>query len=121
MPKIPEFTETELWTIQSSVDERFGRHVELQLAAAELRLEPHDRTLTECPTAYWKAGDCHFVVCKTGAGKYRCQFFYSVREEYGTGVREYDDLADCIVSLLQAQADHQSKRKHLFPEENDQR
>jgi hypothetical protein len=25
---------------------------------------------------------------------------------YGTGVEEYDDLSECVVTLLQVQADH---------------
>ncbi len=35
----------------------------------------------------------------------RCQFFYRRRQMYGTGIPEYDDLAECVVSLLQVQAD----------------
>jgi hypothetical protein len=27
----------------------------------------------------------------------------------GTGIKEYNDLLDCLVSLLQVQADHQRK------------
>jgi hypothetical protein len=28
---------------------------------------------------------------------------------YGTGVEEYDDLSECMVSLLQVQADHHAR------------
>jgi len=54
----------------------------------------------------WQAdGGCHFVIFKTGERAYRCQFFYKPDKQMGTGVSEYDDLAECAVALLQAQAD----------------
>ena len=43
--------------------------------------------------------------------------FYKVTEEYGTGVMEYADMADCIIALLQTQADHHSQRIGNFPPE----
>jgi hypothetical protein len=46
------------------------------------------------------------VVVKTGDRNYRCQFFYRIHQMYGTGVEEYDDLTECMVTLLQVQADH---------------
>lgn len=42
---------------------------------------------------------------KTGEPRYRCQFYYRVRQMYGTGEEEYDDLSECMVTLLQVQAD----------------
>ncbi len=55
------------------------------------------------------AQDC--AIFKTGERKYRCQFFFRVHQQYGTGVFEYDDLAECTVSLLQAQADHVAQER----------
>jgi len=43
--------------------------------------------------------------------RYRCQFFYRGYQQYGTGVHEYDDLSECMVSLLQAQADHEARER----------
>jgi hypothetical protein len=48
-----------------------------------------------------------FVVCKVGVGRYRCQFFYSDADHYGTGRDEYDDLRPRVRTLLQVQADHE--------------
>lgn len=111
MSDIADFTEAELRTVRAALEERYGRPVEVELAESELRLNPHSFQLTVCPTLYWKVDDCHFVVFKTGASRYRCQFFYRVREQYGTGIEEYDDLADCVVTLLRVQADHELQRR----------
>ena len=107
--KIPDFTDTELWVIRQAVAERFRKEVEIQQADAELRLDPGDRELTLCPVVYWRDGKAQFVIFKTGAQAYRNQFFYSVREQYGTGRPEYTDIGECVLTLLQVQADHAVK------------
>lgn len=115
MGSIPDFDETEMATIRNRVDERFGEGaVELHHADVELRLDPGSSDLTECPAIYWEAGECHFLVIKTGEG-YRNQFFYSAREQYGTGIEEYSDLDDCVATLLRIQADQESVRRGSFP------
>ena len=112
MVEIPDITETEDWILKTTLKERYGRDVEIQLADAEIRLSPSDRALTSCPVIYWHdEEDCNFVIFKTGDRNYRCQFFYRGYQQYGTGVHEYDDLSECIVSLLQAQADYTAKER----------
>jgi len=112
MAEIADITETERWVLQTTLKERYGRDVEIQLADAEIRLSPSDRDLTSCPVIYWYDEEgCNFVVFKTGDRNYRCQFFYRGYQQYGTGVREYDDLSECIVSLLQAQADYAAEER----------
>lgn len=108
MAGIPDFTETELWTLESTLKERWGddNDIKLQLADADVRLSPSDREATECPMVLWSHQGCNFAIFKTGMQNYRCQFFYRGYQQYGTGVYEYDDMGDCIVSLLQVQADH---------------
>jgi len=34
-----------------------------------------------------------------------------VREQYGTGRQEYDDLSDLVTTLLKLQSDHEAKRE----------
>ena len=103
MPEqIPDFNDTELWVTRQAVSERFRKEVEIQNAAAELRLDPSDRELTLCPVVYWKE--------KAGEKIYRNQFFYSVRDQYGTGHNEYTDVGECVTTPLQVQADHAAKR-----------
>ena len=112
MNRIPDFTDSELWIVRSTLQERYGDHPpELQLAETELRLDLTRTELTLCPAAYWEHGKCHFVIAKTGDKRYRCQFFYRVHQQYGTGRDEYDDLSQCVVTLLQVQADHEAKQR----------
>lgn len=110
MSAIPDFTETELWIVRTTVKERYGEEVELQLAEAELRLDPGSTTMTPCPTLYWAKRGAHFVISKIGESRFRCQFFYRVHHQYGTGRDVYTDLAECVTTLLQVQADDERRR-----------
>ncbi len=110
MSTIPDFTESELDVIREALQERYGIPPEIEHAESEIRLDTEDRELTNCPTVYWQARGCHFVICKTAPGRFRNQFFYSVREQYGTGITEYTDLGECVLTLLRLQADHESQR-----------
>lgn len=108
MKKIPDFTENEVWTIQTTLEERYKAEKELQIAESEIRLSTTDRELTICPAIYWEHENCHFIVFKAGDKRYRCQFFYRVHQQYGTNISEFDDLAECTVVLLQTQVDHEA-------------
>lgn len=112
MTEIPEITDSEQWILGTTLKERYGDEPEVQLADAEVRLSPSDRELASCPVFHWCDKDgCSFVVFKTGDRRYRCQFFYRGYQQYGTGVPEYDDLSECVVSLLQVQADHAANER----------
>lgn len=116
MANIPELTDLEKSIIQQTIDERWGKDkVKAEEVEVEIRLSPVDRTLTECPAMYWEYEDCKFVLAKTGENRYRSQFFYSVKDRFGTGIEEYTDLGDCVLYLLRLQADHESERKQHFP------
>ncbi|OOZ41558.1 hypothetical protein BOW53_03345 [Solemya pervernicosa gill symbiont] len=106
MSTIPDFNDSDLWTIKSTLQERYGHDVELELAETELRLNPSSTEMVPCPTVYWHYDNCNFIICKTGDERFRAQFFFRVHQQYGTGVHEFDNLADCTVTLLQVQADH---------------
>ncbi len=106
-------TDSEQWIVRNSLDERWGKDiVTFDLVDVEVRLDPSDRELTDCPAFYWEQGDCHFVIMKTADRAYRCQFYYGNREQFGTSIPEYGDLSECVVSLLRVQADHESTRRH---------
>lgn len=114
---IPDITKIEQWTLRSCLDERWGKDkIDFSLVDIEARLDPSDRELTECPAFYWEHNDCHFAILKTGDKAFRCQFFYGNREQFGTGVHEYEDLGDCAIELLRLQADHESTRSGMFIE-----
>lgn len=111
LPQIPDFNDSELWTVQSTLKERYGREIDVQLAETEVRLYRHTTDMASCPTLYWQVDSCHFLVVKSGAERYRCQFFYRVHQMYGTGIEEYDNLTECVVTLLQVQADYLAKHR----------
>jgi len=107
MTTIPDFTEAECQRVSAMLLERYGKLVSLQLADSELQLGSNPADLSLCPTIYWNERGAHFVLCKVGENRYRCQFFYSEAEQYGTGRDEYDNLDDCARTLLQVQSDHE--------------
>jgi hypothetical protein len=106
MASAPDITDTEQWVIKTTLRERYGRDLELQLADADIRLHPSDREPTSsCPVILLQPdGGCTFVIFKDGGSNHRRQFFYKPYKQMGTGTDEYDDLAECAVAVLQAQA-----------------
>ena len=111
MTAIADFSEAEIWVIKSTLRERYGHDVEVELAATELRLDPASTQLAECPAVYWFYNGCNFIIVKTGDERYRAQFFYRVHQQYGTGIEEFDNLSDCTVTLLQVQADFDASER----------
>ena len=106
-PPVSDFTEVERELVAALVERRYGTPVAVEPAEAELLLDPTQTGPTTCPTLYWSARAAHFVVCKTGDRRFRCQFFYADADHYGTGRDEYDDLEDCTLAVLRVQADHE--------------
>lgn len=70
MGTIADFSESELWLLRSTLRERYGEELEVQLADSEMRIEAHSTQLHTCPAAYWERDKCHFIVVKTGADHY---------------------------------------------------
>ena len=116
MTNIPDFTAEEIKVVQDTLQERYNHAIETHLADVELRLDKDSTQLSECPAIYWKVDDCNFIICKTGKFRYRNQFYYRGHEQYGTGIEEYDDMLECISTLLRVQADHELERKGAFGE-----
>lgn len=108
--KISPMNDTERWIVSSAVKERYGREVDVQDVETEIRLYADDRELTLCPGLYWNERGCHFVLSKTGDGLYRSMFFYRIRDRFSTGREEYDDIGDCVTTLLKLQSDEEAKR-----------
>ncbi|MDH4189675.1 MAG: hypothetical protein OEW21_05680 [Betaproteobacteria bacterium] len=113
MNPIPDIDDGERWVVESALRERYGQRVQTQLADVELRLTPGEPVLTACPTLYWEERGAAFVLTKVAGGRYRAMFFYPGEvggEQYGAGRPEYDDLSECVLTLLRAQADHEKER-----------
>jgi hypothetical protein len=111
MPRpIPDFTARERNLVDQTLAERFGQSIPLQSVRAEIQLDLLKEDLTECPSISWQESLCHFVVFKTGDSRFRCQFYYTDAEQFGTATPEYDNLGDCLIDLLQVQAKHEEER-----------
>lgn len=102
---VPGFSASDLALVRSTLKERFGHEVEVQEVETEVRLSSADRELTVCPALFWKEEGCAFVVSKTGQANFRAMFYYSVKDRFGTGQEEYDNLGDCVIILLKVQED----------------
>ena len=107
---IPGFSASDLSLARACLKERFGRELEVSEVETEVRLSPADRELALCPALYWKEEGCAFVVAKTGPAAYRAMFFYSVKDRFGTGKEEYDNLGDCMITLLKVQEEEHQRR-----------
>lgn len=114
MTTIADFTDSEQRLVSNVLFQRYGKFVPLQVADAELQLDMASEDLTPCPTLFWSELGAQFVLCKVGESRYRCQFFYSDAEQFGTGRNEYADIEECVMTLLQVQSDHERQRAGLF-------
>jgi hypothetical protein len=110
---IPDFTDSELKLANQSLFERYGRLVALQLADAEIQLNPESEELATCPTLYWEERGAHFVILKLSASRFLGQFFYSETTQFGTGKDAFDNLGDCLITLLQVQSDHERQMQGI--------
>ena len=109
MTPIADFTDTELWIIRTTLKERYRSEVPLHLADTEITLTPDKAGLTSCPAVFWDHNKTSFVIIKVGERRYRCQFFGRNLEMFRPDKHEYDEVADCVVALLQVQADHERR------------
>lgn len=109
MTKISDFTDADRWVVETTLKERYGRLVSVEIADSEIKLDQASAEITLCPTFYWEKGGVEFVIFKVAEDRYRSQFYYSIAEQYGTG-RDFDDLAECVTTTLRLQADHEKDR-----------
>jgi hypothetical protein len=110
---IPKFTDRERNLVRQTIKERYGSDVTFQNVDAELQLNLLKEELTTCPSLTWEDQGAHFVVFKTGDSRFRCQFYYTDVQQFGTGKDEYDNLGDCVITLLQVQADYELERQGI--------
>ena len=110
MSSVADFTEAEQWAVEATLKERWREQdLEIQLADVEIRMHPQDRELTVCPAMFWEVGPTSFVIIKVAERTYRSQFYYRGFQQYGTGKTDYDDITDCVVTMLQVHADKEAK------------
>jgi len=100
--------------VQTAVNGRYGKETELHQGDGEVQLGAGNPGHAECPVLFWRERDANFVIIKAGEGRYRCQFFYTPSEQLSTGVEEFTDIAECVVTLLQVQADNERTPGGMF-------
>jgi hypothetical protein len=105
--KPADFTDSEIKLVNQSLLERYGRAVAVEAVESEVQLDAEGEALTDCPTLYWQERGAHFVVIKIAQSRYTAQFFYSETTQFGTGKPSFDNLGDCVITLLQVQSDHE--------------
>lgn len=108
--KIPDFTETELWAVRSTLKERYGKEVEPQRTDTEVMLGGTDG-MAWCPALFWSAKAANFAIVKLGTKRFRAYFYYHPEYQLGTGIDSYDEIGDCVISVLQVESDHLRKQK----------
>ncbi len=110
MPSVPDITDAEQWVVETTLKERWpDKSIDIQLADVEIKMHPTDRELTVCPAMFWEQDETSFVIIKVAEKTYRSQFYYRGYQQYGTGKSDYDDLTDCVVTMLQVHADKEAK------------
>jgi hypothetical protein len=112
---IPDFTETELWVVRTTLKERYGKEIPIELAEAEVMLGG-EAGLAWCPTLWWFAKGASFAIIKLGDKRYRPIFSYHPETQIGTGVDTYDEIGDAVVDVLQVESDHMRKQKQKLEE-----
>lgn len=98
--------------------ERYGKDIAIELADSELKLDPTSRQLTSCPTIFWQQRKANFVIFKFGDHQFKCIFYYRNYDQFGTGQDEYDDITECVTTLLQVQSDHERQQAGIMPKSN---
>ena len=100
-----DFAESEITTIQNAVDTRWKKDKKkVHLADIEITRTAKDEKTTLCPAAVWETADCTFVVIKVDEFVYKSVFYYLGTKQIDTGISEYNDLSDCVLTLMKVQA-----------------
>ncbi|MHB8742956.1 MAG: hypothetical protein ACYC9L_07485 [Sulfuricaulis sp.] len=109
--QIPDFTDNEHWVVRRTLKERYGKEIEPQLADIEVMLGSGIEGMAWCPALFWSAKGANFAILKTSRDHYRAYFYFHPEHQLGTGIDSYDEIGDCIVSVLQVEADYTRAQK----------
>jgi len=71
---IPDFSGADIDLIEQPLALRYEERVETHFADSELKLDADSQILTSCPTIFWQARGCNFVVLRTAPDRFRCEF-----------------------------------------------
>jgi hypothetical protein len=110
---IRPFSDRERNLIGQTLLERFGHAVALQPVDAELQLNLLKEEFALCPSIAWTENGAHFIVFKTGDERFRSLFYFNEALLFGTGKDEFDNLGDCVVTLLQVHTDQEEQSRKV--------
>jgi hypothetical protein len=85
----------------------------LQPVDAELQLNLLKEEFALCPSMMWKENGANFIVFKIGDERFRCLFYYNEATQFGTGKEVFDNLGDCVVTLLQVHTDQEEESRKV--------
>ncbi len=97
-----DFSLLEINLAKNLVNDRW-RDVKIELADVEVSRSSKSESLPY-PALVWEASKCTFVVIKVDESAYKCIFYYLGTQRFDTGVNEYEDLHDCVLSIMKLQA-----------------
>ena len=103
---VTDFSKHELNVINDVLQKRYGSPVETELAD----IQSGEADATAVPAVYWEHDGCHFIIAKSEENKFVSQFFYDDDEQFGTEKPFYEDIYECVMTLLQVHADHELKK-----------
>ena len=109
--EIPDFTDSELRVVRSTLKERYGKDIELQMADTEVTLGSDHEGMSWCPTLFWSAKGANFTIVKLATKRFRAFFYYHPEHQLGTGIENYDEIGDCVINVLQVESDHVRRQK----------
>jgi hypothetical protein len=104
---IIDFSEEQVGSVQSLINERYGEETELHLGDSEVQIDPENEERTVCPVIFWNARDCNFVIIKTGENQFRAQYFYTPHEQASTQQVFFTTVEDCASAVLREQSDYE--------------
>ena len=97
-----DFSLFEINIAKDIINQRW-RGVDIDLADVEVSRNSSSESLPY-PAIVWEASKCTFVVIKVDESAYKCIYYYLGTQRFDTGVNEYDDLHDCVLSIMKVQA-----------------
>lgn len=101
MPK--DFSKEEINIINKAIATRW-QEMDIHLADIEIARSAKDEKTIPCPAVVWETADCTFVVAKVDELAYKSVFYYMSTKQIDTGVNEFNDLQDCVITLMKVQS-----------------
>ena len=100
-----DFTASEIKLTQELIDNRWrDAKVSINLADIDFTKTGEDNAKSY-PAMVWEDKSTTFVILKMAAFNYKSFFYYLHDKRFDTGVDIYENLHECVDTLLKAQAD----------------